>query len=153
MNGLAKSIQNLSTTGKLALAGVVIIIIAFPFVLVSARKAGVGNGSKTSIEAKPTLPPFPEEISKAGELLIQYKSGFAPDENKDGESRERLQKAFNEIGFIAEEKLYKNSNSEELKNYYILKFNSKLTLQEAAEKIYALPEIQDAKPNVQNSFR
>ncbi len=154
MNVFSKLIQifqNLSILGKLIVLGVIAMIVFLPFMLssVGGTKGKVIESPKIS---KPTLPPFPTEVSVQGELIIVYADGKNPEENTDLESKKRIDEVLSSIGLMSQEKLYKDSTDAKLKNYYLIKFNSPISLQQVAEKIYALPEIENAEANVKNSI-
>lgn len=154
MNAFSKLIQtfqNLSILGKLIVVGVIAMIVFLPFTL-SSVKGTKGKVKESPQISKPTLPPFPTGVSVQGELIIVYVDGKNPEENTDAESKKRIDEVLSSIGLTSQEKLYKDSTDAKLKNYYVVKFNSSLPLQQVAEKIYALPEIENAEANVKNSI-
>lgn len=148
---LVQNFQNLSILGKLIVVGVIAMILFLPFTLSSVRGTK-GKVKESPQVAKPTLAPFPTEVSVKGELIIVYADGKSPEENTDPESKKRIDEVLASIGLTSQEKLYKDSADAKLKNYYVIKFTSSLPLQQVAEKIYALPEIENAQANVKNSI-
>lgn len=148
MNSISTIIDHfkkLSPVGKILAIGLIFFVISLPLSLASYKSMQQRQNAVPSPSPKPTLRPFPTKDVVPLQLVIKFKEGKNPNDNKDVASNAAVKEVFNEVGVISFEKMYK-SNDTTLNNYYVLKFKQGVNLEDAAKKIYALPEIENAEP-------
>ena len=151
MANIIKSFTSFSLPAK-----IVVILVIFLFLILPITLYAVKMSSNTIIPipqngiAKPTLIPFPsKEQYVEGQLIINYQAGMGPKELKDSARVQTIQDLFKKEGVISQEKVYKDNTDMQLKNFYLLHFSPGVDIESAAQRIYSLPEIKGAEPNVE----
>lgn len=151
MANIIKSFTSFSLSAKIVVILVVLLFLILPITLYAIKRI---NSTiipiAQNVIVKPTLIPFPsKEQYVEGQLIINYETGMGPEELKDSARIQAIQDLFKKEGVISQEKMYKNNTDIQLKNFYILYFSPGVDIESAAQRIYSLPEIKGAEPNVE----
>jgi len=102
---------------------------------------------KTTLPTKPPLPTFPDVPRVEGELTIQYYEGQEFN-NLDKDRQNEIMNILMESGVVSQEKSFESEEGP-LAGYYLLRFKEGIDIEQAAEKIYEIPEIIGIEPNNQ----
>lgn len=144
-------INNLSIGNKRLIIILVAAAVVIPlFIFITASLSGQNNNPKDSeiVPTKEPLPTFPESQAVEDELIIQYAQGMEFDALTE-ERKNEITQILNDLGVISQERAYPDAGEGELMRSYLLKFSGGQDIEEAAQEIYKLPEIEGAQPNTQ----
>jgi len=144
-------LKKLSINNKKWVIIIVVLVLIIPVAVFAIFSVSKNNSkSSTPLPEKPPLPTFPDTPRVEGELVIKYMEGNAFDSLSE-ERKSEISDVFKELGVVSQEKVY-DSEEGELSLYYLLKFSEGVDIETAAQKIYQLSEIEDAKPNSQSEL-
>lgn len=134
---------------KLAIILIVIVMLTPVFVFVAYSIRGdIGEKSVSTLAPKPTLKPFPSEGIELNRLIIRYIDGFSPDDIQDEKRVKEMDVFLKRLGVVEQEKVY-DSDDPKFRNTYSLIFDRGIDIEDAAEDIYSLPEIEHVEPSVE----
>lgn len=131
------------------LLGVLLILLVgvTVFALSSNKKDGGQNQSNLTPTIKPTLIPFPKESVSENTLIIRYRAGSTPEDLNGTERYNEILNLLESLGVISQEKI-DDYNPDLPDVSYKFTFKQGVDVEDAAQEIYKLPEIDHAEPEV-----
>lgn len=129
---------------------ITIFILSFSVRLLSTDKSVPSSTPTPTADVKATrapFPTFPDAPRVEGELIIQYAEGqeFI---NLEKIRQQEITVFLEQNGVISQEKAY-DVDDGPLSRSYLLRLREGVSVEEAARKIYGLPEVNNVQPNTE----
>ena len=141
-------INRLSIRNKKIIIILILIATIIPLAVFLTATMVKPNDDVIVMPTKSPLPTFPDSQRVENELVIQYAQGYEFEKLTSSRQQE-IDSIYKGLGVISYEKAYPEITNGELSRSYVLKFKDGIDLENAAQRIYELPEIEGAQPNTE----